>query len=264
MATSKAVAQKGSTEIALADDVLDIFASNEGAGLDYDTNDLQIPFIRVIQALSPQIKKSDPAYIDGASQGDIFNTVTGQHWDGEEGVIVIPCYQETKYLKFKPREQGGGFMGELAKDDPDVSRTTRSGAKEILPDGNELVKSDQHYCLVIDEDGIPGFGIIDMKSSGLKVSRRWKTQIKMLTVKHPKTGALVSPPLFGTQWKLSVVEESNDMGSWFNWTVSNAGFVQDREVLEAAMNFRKSIMSGEAKAVAEEVVEEHHEEAAPF
>lgn len=264
MATSKAVAQKGTTELALADDVLEIFASNEGAGLDYDTNDLQIPFIRVIQALSPQIKKSDPAYIDGASQGDIFNTVTGQHWDGEEGVTVIPCYQETKYLKFKPREQGGGFMGELAKDDPDISRTTRSGAKEILPDGNELVKSDQHYCLVMDEDGIPGFGIIDMKSSGLKVSRRWKTQIKMLTVKHPKTGALVSPPLFGTQWKLSVVEESNDMGSWFNWTVSNAGFVQDREVLEAAMNFRKSIMSGEAKAVAEEVVEEHHEEAAPF
>ena len=87
MATSKAVAQKGTTELALADDVLDIFASNEGAGLDYDTNDLQIPFIRVIQALSPQIKKSDPAYIDGASQGDIFNTVTGQHWDGEEGVI---------------------------------------------------------------------------------------------------------------------------------------------------------------------------------
>jgi hypothetical protein len=264
MATTKAVAQKGTTELALADDVLDIFASNEGAGLDYDTNDLQIPFIRVIQALSPQIKKSDPAYIEGSSQGDIFNTVTGQHWDGEEGVTVIPCYQETKYLKFKPREQGGGFMGELAKDDPDISRTTRSGAKEILPDGNELVKSDQHYCLVIDEDGIPGFGIIDMKSSGLKVSRRWKTQIKMLTVKHPKTGALVSPPLFGTQWKLSVVEESNDMGSWFNWTVANAGFVQDREVLEAAMNFRKSIMSGEAKAIAEEVVEEHHEEAAPF
>lgn len=260
----KAVAQKQTTELALADDVLEVFASNEGAGLDYDTSDLQIPFIRVIQALSPQIKKSDPAYIDGASQGDIFNTVTGQHWDGEEGVTVIPCYQETKYLKFKPREQGGGFMGELAKDDPDISRTTRSGAKEILPDGNELVKSDQHYCLVLDEDGIPGFGIVDMKSSGLKVSRRWKTQLKMLTVKHPKTGQLVSPPLFGTQWKLSVVEESNDMGSWFNWTVSNAGFVQDREVLDAAMNFRKSIMSGEAKAVAEEVVEEHHEEAAPF
>ena len=263
MAT-KEVAAKAEAGLPSAD-VLDIFAGNEGVGLDYDTSELQIPFIRVIQALSPQIKKSDPAFIAGAGQGDIFNTVTGQSWSGDDGITVIPCYQETKYLKFNPREQGGGFMGELSKTDPDLSRTTRSGAKEILPDGNELVKSDQHYCLVVDEDGIPGFGIIDMKSSGLKVSRRWKTQLKMLTVKHPKTGQLVSPPLFGTQWKMTTVEESNDMGSWFNWTIANDGFVQDKELLEAAMNFRKSIMAGEAKAVAEEVAGEPRvTEEAPF
>ena len=264
MAT-KAVAAKAEAGLPSAD-VLDIFAGHEGEGLDYDTSDLQIPFIRIIQAMSPQVKKSDPSYIAGASQGDVFNTVTGQFWPSEEGITVIPCYQETKYLKWRPREQGGGFLGELSKDDPDLSRTQRSGAKEILPDGNELVKSDQHYVLVVDEDGIPGFGIVDMKSSALKVSRRWKTQLKMLTVKHPKTGQLVSPPLFGTQWKLSVVEESNDQGSWFNWAVSNDGFVQDKELLEAAMNFRKSIMAGEAKAVAEDVADSHESvtEEAPF
>ena len=264
MAT-KAVAAKAEAGLPSAD-VLDIFAGHEGEGLDYDTSDLQIPFIRIIQAMSPQVKKSDPSFIAGASQGDVFNTVTGQFWPSEEGITVIPCYQETKYLKWRPREQGGGFLGELSKDDPDLSRTQRSGAKEILPDGNELVKSDQHYVLVVDEDGIPGFGIVDMKSSALKVSRRWKTQLKMLTVRHPKTGELKSPPLFGTQWKLSVVEESNDQGSWFNWSVSNDGFVQDKELLDAAMNFRKSIMTGEAKAVAEDVADTHHSETeeAPF
>jgi hypothetical protein len=119
----------------------------------------------------------------------------------------------------------------------------------------------------MDEDGIPGFGIVDMKSSSLKVSKRWKTQLKMMTVKHPKTGQLVTPSLFSTQWKLSVVEESNDMGSWFNWTVAQNGFVKDREVYEAAKNFRQSIESGAAKAVAEDLVsEDSHEagEAAPF
>ena len=246
-----AVAKKQEAGLPSAD-VLDLLSEHQGVGLDYDTSDLQIPFIRLIQAMSPQIKKSDPSFIAGASQGDVFNTVTGQSWEGEEGVVVVPCYQETKYLKFKPREQGGGYLGELSKDDPDISRTTRTGAKEVLPDGNELVKSDQHYCLILDESGVPTFGIVDMKSSGLKVSRRWKTQIKMLTIKHPKTGELVSPPLFGTKWKLSAVEESNDQGTWFNWAVSNEGFVEDKELLDAAINFRKSIMSGEAKAVAED------------
>ena len=264
MAT-KAVAAKAEAGLPSAD-VLDIFAGHEGEGLDYDTSDLQIPFIRIIQAMSPQVKKSDPSFIAGASQGDVFNTVTGQFWPSEEGITVIPCYQETKYLKWRPREQGGGFLGELSMDDPDLSRTTRNGSKEILPDGNELVKADQHYVLVVGEDGVPGFGIVDMKSSALKVSRRWKTQLKMMTVKHPKTGQLVSPPVFGTQWKLGVIEESNDQGTWFNWAVSHAGFVQDTDLLEAAITFRKSVMTGEAKAVAEDVADTHHSETetAPF
>ena len=249
---SKAIAEKAQAGLPSAD-VLDLLAGHEGEGLDYDSSELQIPFIRVIQALSPQIKKNDPAYIPGASMGDIFNTVTGEYWEGDTGITVVPCYQETKYLKFKPREQGGGFMGELAKDNPDISRTTRKGAKEILPDGMELVKSDQHYCLIVGGEGVPSFGIIDMKSSSMKISRRWKTQIKMLSMKHPKTGLIVSPPLFGTQWLLSVNEESNDQGSWYNWAVANAGFVKDKELCEAAMNFRKSIMAGESKAVAEDV-----------
>lgn len=248
---SKAVAKKVEAGLP-SEEVLDLLSMHEGEGLDYETSDLQIPFVRIIQALSPQINKRDSAFIDGASAGDIFNTVTGQSWEGEEGITVIPCYQETKFLKFKPRDGGGGFLGELSKDNPDVLRATRTGSKEILPDGNELVKSDQHYCIIV-EDGVPSFGIVDMKSSQLKVSRRWKTQIKMLTVKNPKTGALVSPPLFGTMWKLTTVEESNDQGTWLNWSVANAGFVQDKELLDAAVNFRKSVMSGEAKAVAEDV-----------
>jgi len=261
----KAVAEKAKAGLPSAD-VMDLMIETQGEGIDFDTSELQIPFIRIIQAMSPQIKKSDPSFIAGAGQGDIFNTVTGQYWSGEDGITVVPCYQETKYLKFKPREQGGGFMGELKKDDPDISRTQRTGSKEILPDGNELVKSDQFYVIVVGDDGIPAFGIIDMKSSSLKVSKRWKTQMTVFREKHPQTGELVQPAMFAVQWRLSVVEESNDQGSWFNWTVANEGLIQDTDLFLAAKSFRESIMKGEAKAVAEDVVEGHEPatEEAPF
>ena len=263
MATKKEVAAEAkNTTVALPEDMLSALTEHEGQGLDYDTSELQIPFIRVIQSMSPQINKRDTAYIPDTEVGDIFNTVTGQHWEGEAGITVIPCYQETKYLKFVPREQGGGFLGELAKDDPDITKAQRSGAKEILPDGNELVKSDQHYCLVIDEDGIPGFGIVDMKSSSLKVSRRWKTQSKMLTVKV--NGELKSPPIYMTAWKLTTVEDSNDQGTWMNWSVQHDGYVEDKTLFDSAVAFRKSIMSGEAKAVAEDVVRQEEDAEAPF
>lgn len=50
--------------------------------------------------------------------GDIYNTVTSQYWDGEKGINVVPCYQTTKYLEFTPRDQGGGFKGEISPTDP--------------------------------------------------------------------------------------------------------------------------------------------------
>jgi hypothetical protein len=247
---STAVAKKKDTEVST--DVLDDIFEFAGEGASYDSSEMQIPFVRILQALSPQLKKREAEYIEGAEQGDLFNNVTNQYWKGEEGIKVIPCYQVTKYLEFTPRDQGGGFQGEIAPNDPVLQRTMRSGAKEILPSGNELVKSDQHYCLILDEDG--GFqpAVIDMKSSQLKVSRRWKTQITMLKVKHPKTGSLVTPPLFGVMWKLYTVEESNDQGSWFNYQIEKVDMISDRGLLLEAKAFRDSVKAGEVKAAPEE------------
>jgi hypothetical protein len=244
MATAVAKA-KG---VEVSTDVMDDILEFAGDGAAFDSSEMQIPFVRVLQALSPQLSKKKAEYIEGASAGDLFNTVTNQYWDGEEGVVLIPCFQTTKYLEFTPREQGGGFRGEIPANDPILTRTTRNGSKEILPTGNELVKSDQHYCLVVDEDG--GFQpvVVDMKSTQLKVSRRWKTQIAMQKVKHPKTGQMLTPPVYATQWKLTTVEESNDQGSWANYTLEKVGLVENRDLLLEAKAFRESVAAGEVKA----------------
>lgn len=236
---------------ALSADLLDDMMLDAGEGAAFSADEMQIPFVRLLQALSPQLNKKKAEYIDGASSGDAFNNVTGQYWDGEQGLTVIPCYQTTKYLEFTPREMGGGFRGEINPNNPVLQQTTRSGSKEILPNGNELVKSDQHFCLIVDEDG--GFqpAVIDMKSTQLKVSRRWKTQIAMQKVTLPD-GRKVTPPVFATMWKLRSVEESNDQGSWSNWAVEKVGTVENRDMLMEAKAFRDSVMAGEVKAAPEE------------
>ena len=252
------VTKKSNTDVS---NILDDILETAGEGVDYETSELQIPFIRVIQALSPQIKKSDAAFIKGAEQGDLFNTVTGEVWKGEEGINVIPCYQETKHLEFTPRDQGGGFVGEVPLSDPNILKTTRQGAKETLPSGNELVKSDQHYCMVLNKDGSAQPAIVDMKSTQLKISRRWKTQIAMQKIPD-KNGVMRTPALFATIWNLKTVEESNDMGTWYNYTIEKVNLVKDKNLFIDAKNFRSSVESGAAKAVPEEVVTESDE--APF
>ena len=252
------VTKKSNTDVS---NILDDILETAGEGVDYETSELQIPFIRVIQALSPQIKKSDAAFIKGAEQGDLFNTVTGEVWKGEEGINVIPCYQETMQYNRRPRDQGGGFVGELPAGDPNILKTTRQGAKETLPSGNELVKSDQHYCMVLNKDGSAQPAIVDMKSTQLKISRRWKTQIAMQKIPD-KNGVMRTPALFATIWNLKTVEESNDMGTWYNYTVEKVDLVKDKNLFIDAKNFRSSVESGAAKAVPEEVVTESDE--APF
>ena len=240
------VATKKNAE--LSTDLMDDIFETAGDGAAFAADEMQIPFVRILQALSPQLNKKKPEYIEGASSGDMFNTVTGEVWDGEEGMLVVPCYQTTKYLEFTPREEGGGFRGEIASDDPILQRTTRVGSKEVLPTGNELVKSDQHYCLIVGKDGAAQPAVVDMKSSQLKVSRRWKTQIAMQKVKNPKTGQQATPALYATMWRISTTEESNDQGSWGNFSIAKEGLVTDRDLFLEAKTFRESIAAGEVKA----------------
>ena len=249
---ANAVATKKSAE--LSTDVMADILEFAGEGAAFDSSEMQIPFLRVLQALSPQLNKKKAEYIEGASSGDMYNTVTNEHFDGEAGVVVIPCFQTTKYLEFTPREQGGGFRGEIPASDPILKRTDRMGAKEMLPNGNELVKSDQHYCLVVMPDGSFQPVVVDMKSTQLKVSRRWKTQIAMQKMQHPKTGQLITPPVFATMWKLTTVEESNDQGSWANYQIEKVGLVEDRSLLLEAKSFRDSVAAGEVKAAADESI----------
>lgn len=238
-------------EAGLPANLMDDFAAFAGEGMDaISTDDMQIPFLRIIQPLSPEIKKNDPKFIKGASAGDMFNTVTGQLFDGEKGCIVIPCGYTVKYLEFGLRINGGGFFGELDVNDPDVSRTERQGAHEMLPSGNELIRSAQHLVLIVDpETGITQQAICDMKKTQLKVSKRWNTQMKMIKYQGPK--GMFTPPMWGTAWRLTVVSESNDQGSWYNYAVEN---VEPTEIPQSAFaeakDFFQSFTSGEVKTAA--------------
>ena len=212
-------------------------------------DDMQIPFLRILQPLSPEINKTDAKFIKGASAGDLFNTVTGQTWDGEEGVIVVPCGYTVKYLEFQLREAGGGFMGEIDPSSPDLLRTERQGPHEMLPSGNELIRSAQHLVLIVNKDGTFQQAICDMKKSQLKVSRRWNTQLRMVSYKGPK--GMFTPPMWGTAWNLTVVGESNDKGSWYNFNVTNVAPTEvPQEAFMAAKDFYQSFNKGDVQTSA--------------
>ena len=222
-----------------------------GEGLEsIGADDMQIPFLRIMQTTSPQLNKQESVYIKGASGGDLFNTVTSQFWDSDEGVYVIPCGYTLKYLEFQLRTEGGGFMGEIKATDPVLTQTTRDSSTELLPSGNELIRSAQHLVMIVDVNtGATQSAICDMKKTQLKVSKRWNTMMKMVQYSGPN--GLFNPPMWGTVWKLTSTQESNDRGSWFNFAVEKVDpTLIPQEAFLSAKAFYQSFKAGEIKTQA--------------
>ena len=255
------VAQRKTTQV-VASELDKMLEADAGVGLEnITTEDMQIPFIRIIQALSPQLQKDDPLYIRGAEQGDIFNTVSQEIYKQDEGVIVVHAFFEKKFLEFQLRSSGGGFVRELAADDKDITMTSREGTIEMLPNGNELVRTHQHLVIAKSADGTIAPSVLDMKKTQLKVSRRWNT---LKNSARLPSGALM--PIYGTAWQLTTVLEANDQGKWFNYKLDRINDVtpEIEKMMLEARNMYQGVSKGEVKMAAAPADDMAKEDDVPF
>lgn len=238
------IATKQNTAVALAGQ----FEEDAGSGFENaDSNAYAIPFLSILQSMSPQCKKSDGAYIKGAEEGMFYNSVSQEIFDGSAGVTVIPCYFKRSFIKWAPRDSGGGFKGELMPSDPQVAagKVDKDG-RLIDSEGNLLADTRTHYVLVVDKDGGYQQAVISLASSQIKKSRNWMS--KMAGIKAQRSdGTPYTPAMFSHQYRITTVPESNDKGSWFGLKVETLGPVQSAELYQAAKAFRDAVSSGEVK-----------------
>jgi hypothetical protein len=209
-------------------------------------DDLALPFLKILGQLSPEVNERDGKYVEGAKPGKIMNTVTSQLYDSIE---VVPCHYKRKYIEWQDRGTSTGAPVAIHAADSDiVSQTTRGkDYKDRLPNGNYLENTADHFVLVIGDS--PESALISMKSTQLKVSRKWNSM--MMGIKMQGKNGLYTPPTYSHIYKLSTVQMSNDKGTWFGWDVSKVGSVKDESIYGMAKNFAISIGKGEVKAKTE-------------
>ena len=90
------VAKKQSTELALVNDLFEADASSGTENMSQD--DLALPFLKVLSQLSPELES-----VEGAKAGMIYNTVSGDLYEGSKGLLVLPCFYERKFIEWAPR-----------------------------------------------------------------------------------------------------------------------------------------------------------------
>jgi hypothetical protein len=229
--------------------------SNRGSE-EVTIQDVTIPRLSIIQDLSPQRKKNNAEYIDGAEEGMMFNTVTNQLF--AEPVLFVPVYFRLEWLVWKHRDAGGGLMGVFDTQDEAVAfiaghmlagQTTEKGEPVL-----EAQDTAQHFGLLLDPNS-PADNphateiVVSMSRSQLKPSRQLNSQVRIAG---------------GDRWeryyRLSPVQVDGAKGDYWNWKVEQLGFVseavyQQAEALYEAVKTGQRDVQREDPEVADELTD---------
>jgi len=218
--------------------------ANQGVG-NLTQEDLALPFLKILGQLSPEVNKRDGKYVDGAEPGMIYNSVTGELFDGVNGVEVIPCHYKLEYIEWQDRGEGSGAPVAIHSSSSDImSKTTRDASyKDRLPNGNYIEKTASHFVIVNSDS--PSTALIAMKSTQLKISRKWNSM--MSSTKMKGKNGMFTPASFSHTYKLKTTQMSNDKGTWFGWEVSKIGPVQDASLYQQAKSFSENISKGDVQ-----------------
>ena len=181
------------------------FGAFAGMGFENQTSqDMAIPFLGVLQALSPQIQEADPTYIEGAKAGDLINTVTGELI--RRPATFVPCYTEHVYVEWVPRDAGGGFVA-IHGYNSEVVVTAKVKAEKFndlrTPEGNNLVETFYVYGMLLDGPEATTSTtpiVIAFTSTKIKVYKALMTKLR--TVKG-------NPPLFAFRVSISTTDAKN-------------------------------------------------------
>jgi hypothetical protein len=208
--------------------------------------DLALPFLKILGQLSPEVNKRDGKYVEGAEPGMIYNSVSGELYDGVKGIDVIPCFYKLEYIEWKDRGEGLGAPVAIYDSSSDIMSKTTADAnyKDRLPNGNYIEKTASHFVIVAGDS--PSTALISMKSTQLKISRKWNSM--MSGIKMKGANGMFTPASFSHIYKLKTTQMSNDKGTWFGWEVSKVGPVTEKGLYDQAKGFSDSISKGSVKA----------------
>ena len=223
-----------------------------GKGLEgFSAQEQLIPFITVLQGLSPQLNPNKPEYVEGAQMGMLFDTATKEVLGNQ--LKIVPVWRDHQYTEWVPRNDvtypdgrvirgnsgGNGFRGihGTLPSSPAgralseaVTKYGQSAQFRPIPfknveTGEDTVLIDQWNLGVIY--GYPDLtaetasrAMIAFTSTKIKAYKEFGTILSK--IRYPSTrrpGVMLEPPLWAHVWILGVVSQSNNKGEFYNFTL---------------------------------------------
>jgi hypothetical protein len=220
------------------------FGDDAGAGLeDVSSAELKIPFLNLLQPLSPQVKPVANGGMPGAVAGMLLNGATGELYKIDEAPMeFIPVYRDHKFLEFTPRALGGGLVAVYEPTDPIVLQlqqqhgkfgrlprgvTKRNDKGEAL-DGTEITEVFSLFGIFKDPSSGQWFrAVVSFKSTQIKKYQGFMGRVTSFKYPNPRSTENnklpdVTPPMWAHRWTLKTVFESNKQGDFYGLTLTLA------------------------------------------
>jgi hypothetical protein len=255
---NKAVAKKDkkNQELAVANDIL---LSDAADGHGFTKEDLKLPFVRIIQKLSPQVDKDEPEFIKGAEEGDFINAATNEIYKGDPGIFFIPVTYTMNYTEWTPRNEGGGLVKDYGADKSILNQTSKNDKnQDVLSNGNSISTAGLYFGFIVDlKTGFTEQAVIGMSSTQLKKSRGLNSVIQnyRMSVETSDGPKQISPRMWYHIFKFTTIPESNDQGKWMGYKIERDGSILDYEwggnVYNEARDLADSFAKGEVTAQSE-------------
>jgi hypothetical protein len=221
-----------------------------GKGVSTAQEDNLVPLIYILQDNSPQVKKKDPAYIEGAEAGAIWlRNAPNPIVPGEEGIWFQPCYFSKEFVEWVPRKKGGGIVGRHQEMPKNAQLKENDEGNEVwtLPNGNECVETRYHIGYVLREGSAPLPYTIPLKGTGHSFSKAWMFMQNSKQVDGAKV------PACACVYHLKTVFKSKNSNSWHMFAIddSETRWVESEVDLDRGLALHDAFASG-AKRVEDE------------
>jgi len=228
--------------------VLELAKKNAGAGTSSDASDNIVPFIYVLQSLSPVALPKNPAYIEGAEAGDFWlKNAPDPIVKADEGFEFQPVSFSKCWIQWKPER--GGFVAKHATKPAEAEwvEDKKGNGQWEMPNG-DIVQETREVAGLVLGMGAPMPYVITFKGSGHTVAKSWNTTCRNKV--DPDDGFVW--PCYAFSYRLTTQYRSNDKGDWYIVKVDEG---EDLRGDEAAFTrghvLQKAFESGEKRAADE-------------
>lgn len=176
------------------------------------SDDVHMPRLVLAQAMSPQVNKSNPEYVDGLGVGDLFNSVSGLVYGPGPLTFSVLVAHPPRAIEFAPLSDGGGVL------DPNVPLT--DPRLQFGPNG-EHPKATKFYDYVIFLHESKEIIAMSLARSAIKAAKSLNGLIMMRG-----TG------VFTGVYTVNSVQATSKEGTYMTWKFRNAGNASDEQVVQ--------------------------------